>query len=454
MRTKQSPAKPAVAAKQGGNEMSKEMKSATAGLNRRQALVAGGAVVGATWLGAGLCRPALAADRTINVLTLGEGIFGEPFMKLSKDFTAATGVKVNNVTTGYNESMQKQAAMFAAQGSELDVVQVDNFFLKGYAKAGHLAKLNGALIPETFVKDFNADVPTAVRELWQVDGDNFGMATIGNCQSFYYNSAHLKDAGVEPPDTWEEFLVAARKVVDPSKKRYGFVTSTERLTKAVTDFLTIFWAEGGKLFNDKMQPTIDDAAGLYAINMIVELIKTMPPGGAAYTESDEVKALAVGLGSLDPMSWIPDSIKTADAVTKPQLATRVSPKGSVRRAPVLGGMGLCVSNYSPSKEAAAQFVQWFNTAEVQRDKIVQNGGQPCRTSAWAANLDKEPWFPALAENFKVAHALPQIPEWGQIDAAVSTQLAYAFAGQVDPKSAIKQAQADVDKIMKEAGYYQ
>ncbi len=421
---------------------------------RNTALTAG---VGAGLAGAGVAAPfvtrAYADSKSINVLTLGEGIFGEPFVKLSSDFTAATGIKVNNVTMGYNEAMQKDAAVFAAQSTELDVLQVDYMFLKGFAKAGHLAALDDGLIPADQLKDFYSDIPETLKNVWSFDGKTYGMATIGNCQNFIYNAAHLKDAGIEAPDTWDAVLSAAQKVVDPSKNRYGFVAGTERLTKAVLVWLPIAWCGGAELFDDKWHPVFNSAAGVDALSFLLELMKTMPPGGGAYTESDEVKALATGLASLDPVSWIPDSIKTADAKTKPQLATKICPMGKVRRAPTLGGIGLTVSAYSANRESAAAFVAWFNSRDVQSKKIVQNGGQPCRNSAWAANASAEPWFPSLAENLKVAKPLPQIPEWGQLDAAISKRLTAAFAGEIDAKTALDQAAKDVGQVMQDAGYY-
>ena len=416
--------------------------------------LASGAAVGAMSLGrgSGIFGGARAAEAgTINVLTLGEGIFGEPFIKLSPEFTKATGIKVNNITMGYGQSMQKQAAVFAAKGSDLDVVGVDYMFLKGYAKAGDLADLDG-LIPKAELDDYFSDIAPSLKSVWSLDGKTYGMATIGNCQNFIYNSAHLSDAELQPPDTWNDLLVAAQKVVSPTKNRYGFVAGTERLTKAVTVWLPMYWAGGGEIFDEKMRPIFATETGAHSLEYLLELMKTMPPGGAAYTESDEVKSLATGLASLDPVSWIPDSIKNADAQTAPQLKTRISPMGAVRRAPVLGGIGLCVSNYSKNKEAAARFVAWFNSKNVQIGKIVQAGGQPCRNSAWQANATAHPWFASLAENLKVAKSLPQIPEWGQVDAAISAQLTQAFAGEIKPKEALAAAQKGVAEVMQDAGY--
>jgi multiple sugar transport system substrate-binding protein len=163
--------------------------------------------------------------------------------------------------------------------------------------------------------------------------------------------------------------------------------------------------------------------------------------------------MATGLGTLDPVAWIPDALTSADETTRAQLGTGVSPQGSVTRAPVMGGLGLTVSAYAQDKSAAAQYVAWFNSRDVQIGKIVQHGGQPCRNSAWAANASAKPWFPAVAESLKVAKVRPQIPEWSQIDGEVGVQLSRAFAGEISPQEALDTAQKSVDQIMQDAGYY-
>lgn len=421
-------------------------------ISRRNLLKGTAAASGMAALGASFPRPALAQSKTINVLTLGEGIFGQPFVDLASDFTAATGIKVNPITMGYNEAIQKQVAAFAAKSSAYDVVQVDSIYIKGYAKAGHLQPLDD-LIPNDQLADFFGDVPVTFKDMYASEGKTFGMATIGNCQRFVYNEAHLKAVGLGVPQTWNDLLTAAQKVVDPSKNRFGFVAGTERLAKAFSVWLPIFWANGGVLFDDKMKPIFGDAKGVDALAFLLELVKTMPTGGAAYTEGDETKAMATGLGTLDPVAWIPDALTSADEATRTQLGTGVSPQGSVTRAPVMGGLGLTVSAYAQDKSAAAQYVAWFNSRDVQTAKIVQHGGQPCRNSAWAANASAKPWFPAVAESLKVAKVRPQIPEWSQIDGEVGVQLSRAFAGEISPQEALDTAQKSVDQIMQDAGYY-
>ncbi|NNU62824.1 extracellular solute-binding protein [Ochrobactrum soli] len=421
-------------------------------ISRRTLLQSAAALSSVAAVGGLFPTPAISATTTINVLSLGEGMFGQPFVDLSPEFTKATGIKVNNITMGYSEAIQKQVAAFAAGSSSYDVVQVDSIYLKGYAKAGHLLPLDD-LIPAEELKDFFSDIPQSFKEMYGADGKTYGMATIGNCQRLIYNKAHLDAVGLDLPGTWDDLLTASQKVVDPKQARFGFIAGTERLAKAFGVWLPIFWANGGVLFDDKMKPVFADQNGVESLAFLLELVKTMPPGGAAYAESDEVKAMASGLGTLDPVAWIPDAHVTADAKTKSQLFSGVPPKGKVGSAPVMGGLGLTVSKYCQDPKPAAQFVAWFNSRDVQSNMIVPHGGQPCRNSAWAANSSAKPWFPAVAESLKLARVRPQIPEWSQVDAEVGVQLSRAFAGEASPKDALEAAQKAVDQIMQDAGYY-
>ena len=388
----------------------------------------------------------------IKVLTLGEGIFGAPFVKLAQAFTDETGIPVTMVTMGYDEAIAKSTAMFAAKSDELDVVQLDYIFVKGLAKAGHLQPLD-PFIDKADLDDFFADVPASFKEMYEWEGKPVGMATIGNCQKFVYNETALSDVGLSVPATWAELLTAAQKIAASGSGVYGFTAGLEKLVKATGVWLPIFWANGGILLDGDMRPSINSQAGYDALDFLLELVATMPPGGSAYTEGDEIKSIATGLAALDPVAWVPDGYTTADADVKDSIKFGVSPKGSAMNAPVMGGLGLAVSSYSKLKGEAAEYVRWFNSKKVQSELIVANGGQPCRNSAWDANADAQPWFKAQADNLKVAVVRPQIPEWGQVDTAIGTQMSRALSGEVTTKQALDQAQTDVDQIMKDGGYY-
>jgi len=403
----------------------------------------------------GSATPALAEEPvTITVLTLGGGIFGQPFTDLKPEFEEAfPGIKVNLITMGYDEAIKKYTLAFASGSDTYDVVQVDYIFAPGFAQAGHLVPLDD-LLGEEWLNDFIEDTAEGVRAGYMYDGKIYGLPTIGNSQRFIFNKAIAEAEGVAPPTSWEELLEACKAVNKPEKNQYGFAVALERLVKATGVWLPIFWSNGGELFDEEMHPMVNSEEGVQALEYLLELMEYMPPGGPSYTETDEVKAMGTGLAVFDPFAWIPDPITNpANPEVGEQLDTILQPAGSVRSAPVMGGLGLVIPTYSKNQDAALEYVKWFNSKDVQKDLIIPGGGQPCRTSAWEANVDLQPYFKGLLENINAAKVRPGIPEYGAVDGIIGLQMSRALNKEVTPQEAMDEAQRQIEELMEKAGYY-
>lgn len=332
------------------------------------------AALAASWMGT---APNIvsAANQTLNVLTLGGGIFGAPFTKLKPNFEKAhPGIKINNITMGYSEAIKKYTLAFASGSSTYDVVQIDYIFCAGFAKAGHLVPLDN-LLGNRWLKDFYSDTAEGVWAGYMYEGNIYGLPTIGNSQRFIYNKQIAQNENARFPSTWDDLISACKTVTNPGKNQYGFAAGLERLVKAAGIWLPIFWSNGGELFDDRMYPLVNTNQGVEALEILLELIGYMPPGGASYTETDEVKAMGSGLATYDPFAWIPDPIinPTVPRVGN-QLDTIVQCKGSVRSAPVMGGLGLVLPKYTNKKEAALEYIKWYNDKDVQKNLLIQEGG--------------------------------------------------------------------------------
>ena len=70
--------------------------------------------------------------------------------------------------------------------------------------------------------------------------------------------------------------------------------------KATGVWLPIFISNGGEVFDETMHPQLNSQAGYDALNMLLALVETMPPGGAAFTEGDEIKSIATGTSHARP----------------------------------------------------------------------------------------------------------------------------------------------------------
>ena len=58
---------------------------------------------------------------------------------------------------------------------------------------------------------------------------------------------------------------------------------------AVADFMPIFWAFGGEMFDASGKPTVNSPEGIAALKFMLELGKYSPPGYASFN-ADEVGA--------------------------------------------------------------------------------------------------------------------------------------------------------------------
>ena len=412
---------------------------------------ASGGLPGKTLLGSGQRSQRSAAKKggKISVLTLGGGIFGLPYLHLTPQFEKDTGITVNLVQEGALQSNAESAAIAASHNSAYDVLQIDLSILAGFA-AGHLFKPIEDYIPSSFMKSYVADVYPVWMDVMTYKGTVWGLPTEANSEQGQVNSKYLKELGLKVPQTWDELLSGAQKVVKAKKGIYGFDGNMQSTTYAVATWLPIFWGNGGVLWDEAYEPQFTSKVALDSLELLLELAATMPPGGASYIEAQETKAMAGGLCTYNPDGWIPDPFTTSTEPVKSELAGLPMPSGTKRPAPVLGGLGLCISNYSKNPELAAEYIKYFNSESVQVE-IAKAGGQPVRNSAWTKVLHLQPWFPTVFHNLKYAVERPKISQWADIQSTVGVTFSQAFVGQLSAKKALEQAQNETVSILRKAG---
>ena len=106
------------------------------------------------------------------------------------------------------------------------------------------------------------------------------------------------------------------------------------------------------------------------------------------------------------------------------------------------------------KQAAVEFLKWFQTFDAQREYAVR-GGVPVRSDVLTSELSQEPryrWMAPLAENFNNGIIWYDIPEVGEVVAVTELRWNQAVVGELEAKDALNQAAADIHAIMERAGY--
>ncbi len=79
-------------------------------------------------------------------------------------------------------------------------------------------------------------------------------------------------------------MLAAAKTIQEKEtgagggKMYGYVMRAAQGNAAVADFMPIFWAFGGEMFDATGKPTVNTPEGIAALEFMLELGKYSPPG--------------------------------------------------------------------------------------------------------------------------------------------------------------------------------
>lgn len=144
-------------------------------------------------------------------------------------------------------------------GEAADVFFLDAFEAPGLIEAGVLEPLDDYITDEFEVDDFEDPLIDAFRrddQLWGLPKDTSTLA-------LFYNKDHFEEAGIEPPETWEELEEAAEELTTDNRYGFGIVTDLARL---------YFIAEslGGDVVVDN-KANFTDPAVIEALQPIVDM---------------------------------------------------------------------------------------------------------------------------------------------------------------------------------------
>src|SRR4030095_10697782 len=99
-------------------------------------------------------------------------------------------------------------------------------------------------------------------------GTLYALPYVGNSQLFFYRKDIFAKHNLKEPATWPDVLAAAKAIqsAEPptasGAKTYGYVMRAAQGNAAVADFMPIFWAFGGEMFDSQGRPTVNSAEGV------------------------------------------------------------------------------------------------------------------------------------------------------------------------------------------------
>jgi len=312
-----------------------------------------------------------------------------------------------------------------------DLLMLDNPDLQQIAATGALAPLDQFGI--------NADgFAKGVVDASTYQGKLYGLQPNTNTIGLFYNKDILSKAGVQPPTTWDELKVAAKKLTKGSQ--YGLAFSAPANYEGTWQFLPFMWSNGGDEKNIATPQTAQ------ALQLWVDLMNAGSVSKSAlnWTQADVNDQFKAGKAAM--MVNGPWQFPTLDADPKLHYAVVKIPAPAAGKpvvAPLGGETWTVPQTGNKDKQAkAAKVVQCLNSDETQLSLAKQNQTIPTKTALLQQFSSSNPNMKGFVDQIPDARARTGElgADWPKAATKIYTAFQAALTGQATPEKALQQAQ--------------
>jgi multiple sugar transport system substrate-binding protein len=304
--------------------------------------------------------------------------------------------------------------------------------------------------------DFVATSMALCREPYQT-GTLLALPYVGNSQLFFFRRDLFQKHNLKEPATWDEVLAAAKTISEQEVngapgggKIYGYVMRAAQGNAAVADFMPIFWAFGGEMFDGNGQPAVNSAEGIAALRFMIELGNYAPPGYGSFN-ADEVGAhLLQGTAamSINWPAWISSFSDAAKSKVIGKMEFGQLPGAKNAGRAEIGNWLIAIPRDAKNVDAAIDFLLWATSSE-QMKLSAQRGNPPTRKSLFTDPelVAKFPSYPAQLRSLESSRPRPRTPLWNEIENAFGIYLSKANSGELTPEDAMNQANVEIKRIL-------
>ena len=369
-----------------------------------------------------------------------------PFLQdvLIPEFEAANpNIIVEQVQVPYDEFRRKLLTSIAG-GTAPDLIRSDIIWVPEFADMGALVAL------DEFMPDFNtyrdAVFPGPLATNF-FNGHYYGLPLDTNTRVLVYNKDMFEAAGVDgPPETMEEFLAACEQIKSLGEDKYCFADGGA-YAWAVNPWI---WSFGG----DVTDPDITVASGyLDGANTqaAYEFLKNLIDEGYIHPgilgggvdawggfDNDEIAMILEG-------PWFPPIFAGIDPDKAYGLA--LMPAGAGGPVSVVGGEDIVMFQQSQNKEAAAEFIRFMLSEDVQL-RWSEVGQLTVLADAIESDMiQNHPFFGIFLEQLDTAKARTPHPAWAKMEEAYSLAGGAFLNGSSSFEEALGGAATAIDGLL-------
>lgn len=401
-------------------------------------------------------------------------VIQDPFIdslkEVSPEFEELTGASVTVEGFGYDPLHEKQILSCSQSDDQYDVLFIDGIWVGEFVEAGCLDPVEervNATDPEIAALDDYID-SFAGQATWE--GTLQCLPIAGYWHMLHYRKDLFEQAGLEPPETFDELMAAAKffKESPDFPDVDGMAMNFKRGSAAGQQFFEWIYSAGGKPWESNYPGSEDayaDQTPMFNSDKAVEMIQFFkdmaaygPPGVEEYAWDDRANAFTQGKVAMinnwsvrTPLFQDPDISKVID---KFDVAIMPHAEGAPSVPPV-GGWIMCINAHSQKKDAAWDYMKWFASPEVHK-KFVLAGGPPSRHSAMQDEdiIAEQFWVPTLYDSAKLAwsEGRPRHALTFELIDALGLEVNRAIVGDSTPQEAMEAANENITQMLERAGY--
>lgn len=386
----------------------------------------------------------------LTMLMQGQAIFSwKPFFQEFQDKNP--GIQINPIEGPSDTNLQENllTSAFLLGESPYDIINMDIVWVPKFAAAGWVMDLTDRISEAELSQFVKGDV-----EGGRYQGRLYRIPQSSESGVFYYRKDLLEQAGVKPPETFEQMVKIARDLQKLENSRWGYLWQGKQYEGVSAMFIEVLEGFGGFWTNpETLEVGLDQPQAIQAVEFLSSTIANglSPRGVTTYTE-EETRLLFQNGGAVFLRNWPyvwrlanQEDSKVKDKVgIKPMIHASGHTGGSC-----LGGWGWGISKTTRNPEEAWKLIQFLNSKETQRKIILETGLVPSYVSLFndPEIVAKYPHYPQLLKVVQKPVLRPPIAQYAQASDVLQRYLSAAFTGRMSAEQAMKAAAKETRSIL-------
>ncbi len=426
-------------------------------LSRRDFLKVGGAgLAGLAVLGASSCGGGGESSGKVVLTSLDfPGSIPKLIDKFNEQNKGKFQVAYRAIALESQEYFDRLKTEFQAGGGEMDVIVGNVPWTAEFAENGWIVDISSR-----FPEDEQSKFVKGLIQSLTYENKIWGVPWFADVGLLHYRKDLLEQSGFsEPPKTWEELKEMAKKVVQDSGTRYGFLFQGANNETGVCNGLEYIWTHGGEVLDGEkvIVDSPESVAGLTTEQSMISVGVT-PQAVASYTIGEADAAFlngdAVFCRNWPYMYGLAGNTEMSK-IKREQVGVSPLPvgEGYSQSTGCLGGWNMLIGASSQMQEEAWEFVRFMTSEESQKIQTLSGSNLPTVNALYEDRevREEQPIVALSKDALQNARPRPVSPYYSEMSRTMAQQFNSVLTGATPPGEAVETLQSELQQIIEEGG---